>query len=111
MKIEYQKFIDAIKEISKEINENQDWLSELDQSVGDGDHGVNMSRGFNEVAKLDHTNLSLSNYISLIGRTLMSKVGEHSSFIWNVFYEYSKQYKRKPIIYFKRAKNTCSKLC
>ncbi|MCU9938579.1 dihydroxyacetone kinase subunit DhaL [Mycoplasmopsis felis] len=74
MKIEYQKFIDAIKEISKEINENQDWLSELDQSVGDGDHGVNMSRGFNEVAKLDHTNLSLSNYISLIGRTLMSKV-------------------------------------
>ncbi|WP_322901595.1 dihydroxyacetone kinase subunit DhaL [Mycoplasmopsis felis] len=75
MKIEYQKFIDAIKEISKEINENQDWLSELDQSVGDGDHGVNMSRGFNEVAKLDHTNLSLSNYISLIGRTLMSKVG------------------------------------
>ncbi|WAM01019.1 dihydroxyacetone kinase subunit DhaL [Mycoplasmopsis felis] len=96
MKIEYQKFIDAIKEISKEINENQDWLSELDQSVGDGDHGVNMSRGFNEVAKLDHTNLSLSNYISLIGRTLMSKVAwSILSFIWNVFYEYSKQYKRK----------------
>jgi phosphoenolpyruvate---glycerone phosphotransferase subunit DhaL len=33
------------------IQENKDYLSDLDRAIGDGDHGVNLARGFQEAAK------------------------------------------------------------
>ncbi|SDI45696.1 dihydroxyacetone kinase subunit DhaL [Natribacillus halophilus] len=55
----------------------KDELSALDQALGDGDHGVNMARGFRAVEEsLDEWDeLSLSQLMQKLGSTLVSKVG------------------------------------
>ncbi|WP_051521828.1 dihydroxyacetone kinase subunit DhaL [Mycoplasma leonicaptivi] len=75
MKIEYQNLVNAILQTNKDIKDNEERLSELDQSIGDGDHGFNMVRGYNEVSLINPENLTLSVYLSKVGTALMSKVG------------------------------------
>ncbi len=46
--------IEFIKYIGAEIIKNKQLLTELDQAIGDGDHGINMARGFEAViAKIE----------------------------------------------------------
>ncbi|MBV9278906.1 MAG: DAK2 domain-containing protein, partial [Chloroflexi bacterium] len=33
----------------QELHENRDYLTRLDAAIGDGDHGINMDRGFQAV--------------------------------------------------------------
>jgi dihydroxyacetone kinase-like protein len=58
------------------IHENRVWLSELDGAIGDGDHGVNMDKGFTlaeqEMADLQ---MSMSDALKTLGRTLIMKIG------------------------------------
>ena len=35
-----------IENLIKEIQQNKDFLSEIDGKIGDGDHGINMNKGF-----------------------------------------------------------------
>jgi dihydroxyacetone kinase-like protein len=37
--------IDWIEELSTELRENRDYLTQLDAAIGDADHGINMDRG------------------------------------------------------------------
>ena len=61
----------ALKETFKAEEET---LTELDRAIGDGDHGVNMLRGFEALAdKLDDS--SMANLLKSTGMTLMSNVG------------------------------------
>lgn len=71
---------DAIKWMelfNEKIQEEKDYLSELDTPIGDGDHGGNMSRGMAAVME----ELSSKNYETLadvfktVGMQLLSKVG------------------------------------
>ena len=39
-------FLEIIEKISDEIIKNEEYLTELDREIGDGDHGVNLARGF-----------------------------------------------------------------
>ena len=49
-----QEVTDIIRAIGKKIEEEKDFLTELDNVIGDGDHGINMARGFQTVlTKLD----------------------------------------------------------
>ncbi|MGZ9454174.1 dihydroxyacetone kinase subunit DhaL [Mycoplasma sp. AC157] len=75
MKISYSNLTDAMKNIAKELKENEDYISTLDQTIGDGDHGFNMVRGFTEVSNIHFEQVDLSTYLTLVGRSLMSKVG------------------------------------
>ncbi|MDU1912335.1 dihydroxyacetone kinase subunit DhaL [Fusobacterium sp.] len=43
------ELLKIIKEVSEKIIENKDFLTELDREIGDGDHGVNLARGFEKV--------------------------------------------------------------
>lgn len=54
-----------------------DELSDLDRAIGDGDHGLNMKRGFEAVlAELDtYTAKPLPEALKAIGLTLVMKVG------------------------------------
>ncbi|HYE82925.1 MAG TPA: dihydroxyacetone kinase subunit DhaL [Clostridia bacterium] len=67
----------AIHAISEAINENKDMLTDLDAAIGDADHGINMSRGFNAVmAKLEETKEEdISTVLKKTGMTLISTVG------------------------------------
>lgn len=71
------RFTGAIESITNAINENRDFLTELDRCIGDADHGINMSRGFNAVtAKLKSSPPdSLKNGLKSVAMTLISTVG------------------------------------
>ncbi len=69
-------FKQALRHAQSEIEANKDTLTDLDRAIGDGDHGINMSRGFEAVvAVLDDDYASLGDLSKKVGMTLMSKVG------------------------------------
>lgn len=66
----------ALRDAQVGIEEQKDTLTDLDRAIGDGDHGINMSRGFDAVSTiLDEDYDSLGALSKKVGMTLMSKVG------------------------------------
>lgn len=59
------------------IVEHAEALTELDQAIGDGDHGINMKRGFEAVATAREEILALDfgEALQKIGMTLVMKIG------------------------------------
>jgi len=59
------------------IRDHAEELTSLDQAIGDGDHGLNMKRGFEAVAEGlgGLTGLPLSEALQKVGMTLVMKVG------------------------------------
>ncbi|RCW62081.1 MULTISPECIES: dihydroxyacetone kinase subunit DhaL [Halanaerobium] len=59
------------------IIENKNYLTELDAAIGDGDHGVNLARGFKKLKdKLENGSFeSRSEVFKLTAMTLISNVG------------------------------------
>ncbi|WP_268898729.1 dihydroxyacetone kinase subunit DhaL [Brevibacillus migulae] len=59
------------------MQEEKAYLTALDQAIGDGDHGINMARGFQEVAiKLEKTAYTdIGSLLQDTGMVLLSKVG------------------------------------
>ena len=58
------------------MHENAARLSELDGATGDGDHGVNMDKGFSRAA--DHIGadpVGLSEGLAVLGQTLLTEIG------------------------------------
>lgn len=71
------KLLAAIQGMAEKIEEQKDWLTDLDRPIGDSDHGINMARGFKEVEKkipgLEETDAG--NILKTVGMTLVSTVG------------------------------------
>ncbi|MGI9303653.1 MAG: DAK2 domain-containing protein, partial [Gammaproteobacteria bacterium] len=74
MTVELKSFVDAVVAA---IREHADELTALDRAVGDGDHGINMKRGFDAVAELgdDVYQQPRGGVLQKIGMTLVMKVG------------------------------------
>jgi len=66
------------------MREEKDHLVQLDAAIGDGDHGTNMTRGFEAVVQaLDaDAGSSPGKLLILAGRTLVSTVGGASGPLW-----------------------------
>lgn len=66
-----------IVEIASSIDDQKDYLTQLDAAIGDADHGVNLQRGFNAVqAKLDGSEIAdPGSVLTTVGATLISSVG------------------------------------
>ncbi|ASF40343.1 dihydroxyacetone kinase subunit L [Halobacillus halophilus] len=77
MKLEVSHALDWIHKINEKVQDHKDELTSLDQAIGDGDHGINMSRGFQEaVNKISGEEYSdVSEVWKDVATTLMSKVG------------------------------------
>lgn len=69
-----RRLIEATSEV---IESHADQLTALDQAIGDGDHGVNMARGFREIAAQKDmlAVLPLGDALQQAGKTLVMKVG------------------------------------
>ncbi|MBQ6112799.1 MAG: DAK2 domain-containing protein, partial [Synergistaceae bacterium] len=66
----------CISLIAERIEDNKDFLTELDREIGDSDHGINMARGFNAVMeKLSPEDTDVGAVLKKAGMTLLSKVG------------------------------------
>lgn len=58
------------------IQENKEYLSEADGAIGDGDHGVNMNKGFTICQKrLEGKDFSFSDALALLGDVLLTEIG------------------------------------
>lgn len=65
-----------------------DYLTQLDSAIGDGDHGVNMNRGFDAVMKAlagQGDSVPPGQLLVLAGKTLVSTVGGASGPLWGTF--------------------------
>lgn len=56
------------------FKQQEDKLTDLDRAIGDGDHGVNMLRGFSAL-KENIDDSSMQSLFKSIGMTLMSNIG------------------------------------
>jgi dihydroxyacetone kinase-like protein len=62
---------------NERIQDQKDYLSELDRAIGDGDHGVNIARGFQEVInKIENQDFpDIGSLLQQVAMTLIGKVG------------------------------------
>ena len=68
------------------INENMDFLTDLDSAIGDADHGTNMARGTTAaLGKLDATT-PLGAMFRSVGMTLASTVGGSAGPLYGTFF-------------------------
>jgi dihydroxyacetone kinase-like protein len=73
-----------MREVEIAVRRDKDHLVQLDAAIGDGDHGTNMTRGFEAVVQaLDADGGSPpGKLLILAGRTLVSTVGGASGPLW-----------------------------
>lgn len=66
-----------ISSIGQVISENKELLTDLDSAIGDGDHGINLARGFDAVRQkiTSWQEDSPSDVLKKTGMTLISTVG------------------------------------
>ncbi|RIK23867.1 MAG: dihydroxyacetone kinase subunit L [Anaerolineae bacterium] len=71
------------------LNENKDYLTQLDSAIGDADHGTNMDRGFRKVAEKLPTvaDKDIGNILKMVGMTLISSVGGASGPLYGTFFQ------------------------
>lgn len=77
-----------VRALATSVIEHADELTSLDQAIGDGDHGLNMTRGFEAVlATLPGlADRSLPDMLKAIGMTLVMKVGGASGPLVGTFF-------------------------
>ena len=72
-------------EIAAAVRAERDHLTQLDAAIGDGDHGINMNRGFEAVTKalaVQNGGLPPGKLLTIAGKTLVSSVGGASGPLW-----------------------------
>jgi dihydroxyacetone kinase-like protein len=80
-----QTITDWLAEAEAQIKAHSDYLTQLDAAIGDGDHGINMRRGFEAVGKAlaGQGDGTLPGQLLIIaGKTLVSTVGGASGPLW-----------------------------
>lgn len=66
-----------LNDFGERVQENKQLLSDLDQAIGDGDHGINMARGLGELKKAftEKEPADFKDVFKTAGMTMVSKVG------------------------------------
>ncbi len=74
-----------LTEAEEQIKAQSDYLTQLDAAIGDGDHGINMRRGFDAVGKAlagQGDNTPPGRLLIVAGKTLVATVGGASGPLW-----------------------------
>ena len=79
---------DLIDTVARRVNDHAEERTRLDQAIGDGDHGLNMKRGFEAVlAEVDvHAEKPLPDALKAIGMALVMKVGGASGPLYGTLF-------------------------
>lgn len=83
-----QQIIQWIQAIALVLEQNKDYLTELDAAIGDADHGINMNRGFQKVVSQlpSITDKDISNILKTVSMTLISSVGGASGPLYGTLF-------------------------
>ena len=95
MNITAKEFIDYLKQVAEVMEQEKDYLCELDRKLGDGDHGVTMSIGWQAINEQLNNELAeekdCGKICSAIGMTFLNAVGSYcGSIICDRFFTRSK---------------------
>jgi len=78
---------DIVLKIAERIIENRGYLSDIDGLIGDGDHGVNMAKGFSLAAeRLRGQGRSLAASLGAVGDVLMTEIGGSMGPLYGVMF-------------------------
>lgn len=76
-----------VLEMADQIIANRAYLSEIDGKIGDGDHGVNMAKGFGMAAeRIKGKNLSFAVALDTLGSVLMTEIGGSMGPLYGVMF-------------------------
>ena len=78
---------DIVLAMADRIVENRAYLSEIDGKIGDGDHGVNMAKGFGMASeRLKGKSVSLAASLDTLGTILMTEIGGSMGPLYGVMF-------------------------
>ena len=87
MSVALAKSGDVVLELVATINDKRAWLSEIDGAIGDGDHGINMSKGFSQAGTaIGGGTVGLSAAFHTLGDTLLSGIGGSMGPLYGTFF-------------------------
>jgi dihydroxyacetone kinase-like protein len=68
--------VSAVRDLVAAVVAHRQELSDIDGAIGDGDHGINMAKGFGMVGtELDKAPVDLSRGLLTVSKVLMSSIG------------------------------------
>lgn len=68
------------------IQKNKDYLSEIDGAIGDGDHGINMNKGFTLCAERLTAEDTLTSALDKLGTVLFAEIGGSMGPLYGMFF-------------------------
>lgn len=77
----------VVSRLNDVIASNKAWLSEVDGAIGDGDHGINMAKGFSMAAA--QTAEQAGGFVSeleVLSRVLMTQIGGSMGPLYGMFF-------------------------
>ena len=87
-KISNKEALVIVVAIADAIIENKEELSKIDAVFGDGDHGINMSKGFTIAkSKLDLDNMDMSAGFDVVSEVLLDEIGGSMGPLYGSFFE------------------------
>ena len=82
------QMLQALKSMCDTIEDEKDYLSELDGAIGDGDHGVNMAKCFREVKKklAESSAQDVGALFKEVGMVVLNSVGGAMGALYGTFF-------------------------
>lgn len=77
----------ALKQVVAAIQQNKDYLGMVDGEIGDGDHGVNMNKGFSLAGERIEARHGFSEASRIIADTLMGDIGGSMGPLYGSFFK------------------------
>jgi len=77
----------VVERLIEVIHENRAYLSEIDGKIGDGDHGINMDKGFQMTKERLEEGMGMSDALKTLGRTLLMEIGGSMGPLYGQFYK------------------------
>jgi phosphoenolpyruvate---glycerone phosphotransferase subunit DhaL len=88
MSVSRDQTLEWIKRVAAVLNENRDYLTQLDAAIGDADHGANMDRGFKKVIEKvpEFADKDIGTIFKSVGMNLLSTVGGAGGPLYGTFF-------------------------
>ncbi|NES75116.1 MULTISPECIES: dihydroxyacetone kinase subunit DhaL [Okeania] len=83
-----EQIIQWLQAVATVLQENKNYLTELDAIIGDADHGINMNRGFQKVVTQLPTvaNKDIGSILKTVSMTLISSIGGASGPLYGTLF-------------------------
>jgi len=83
-----EQIIKWLKLAAHVMQDNKEWLTQLDAAIGDGEHGINMARGFQKVSSHlpSLADKDIGSILKSTGAILLSAIGGAGGVIFATFF-------------------------